>query len=56
MISQWKQELIKGSSSIFEQGKKKNLEGDHEKEIAELHQKIGQLTIEVDWFKKKLPR
>jgi len=51
-VSQWKKELLSNASSLFEQGKKSV--SDDNREIAELHQKIGQLTIEADWLKKKL--
>ena len=54
-VSQWKGELLDGIETIFESPTKfKNSEQQKEKEIAQLHQKIGQLTIENDWLKKKL--
>ena len=37
----------------FEQGKKTAVDEGHNGEVSELHQKIGQLTVEVDWLKKK---
>ncbi len=52
-ISQWKRELLSSAGSLFEQGKRSAVDG-HDQEVSELHQKIGQLTIEVDWLKKKL--
>ena len=53
-VSQWKRELLRGASSAFEQGKKMAAEGAHYEEVSALHQKIGQLSVEVDWLKKKL--
>jgi transposase-like protein len=53
-ISQWKRELINRANSIYEEGKKSASIDDRDKEVSELHQKIGQLTVEIDWLKKKL--
>lgn len=53
-VSQWKRELLSGANSVFEQGKKAAVDDGHNREVSELHQKIGQLTVEVDWLKKKL--
>jgi len=53
-ISQWKRELINRANSIYEEGKKSASIDDRNKEVSELHQKIGQLTVEIDWLKKKL--
>ena len=53
-ISQWKRELLNRADSIYEAGKKSASVDDHDKEVSELHQKIGQLTVEIDWLKKKL--
>jgi hypothetical protein len=36
---------------VFEKGKAAN--DDSERTIAGLHQKIGQLTVDLDWLKKK---
>ena len=51
-VCKWKKELLDGAESIFECKKRKNLNQDEEK--AALERKIGQLTIEIDWLKKKL--
>ena len=43
-------------SSLFEDEGKKNaaaLKKEHEKETSELYAKIGRLTTEVEWLKKK---
>jgi hypothetical protein len=36
---------------LFERGQQ--APDDSEKMIAQLHQKIGQLTVDLDWLKKK---
>lgn len=54
-VRKWKKDLIDGAIQIFEDPRKR--EGDLkkvEKQEAVLHQKVGQLTMENDWLKKKL--
>lgn len=51
-VCKWKKELLDGAESIFEGTSKKKVKPDDEKAI--LERKIGQLTIEIDWLKKKL--
>lgn len=51
-VSQWKKELLDGAESIFEGKGRKKEKLDDNKET--LERKIGQLTIEIDWLKKKL--
>jgi transposase-like protein len=51
-VSQWKKELIDGAETLF--GKRKKKDGATETEKAALERKVGQLTIEIDWLKKKL--
>lgn len=49
-VSKWKQELINGAESVFEDKrgrKKEELIGREE-----LERKIGQLTVELDFLKK----
>jgi len=52
-VSKWKKKLEEDLSSVFERGNKKRGQNELEKERDKLHSKIGQLTIEVDWLKKK---
>ena len=52
-VSQWKRALFDGAPSIFESGKAKKDEKELEKIQERHHAKIGQLTLEVDWLKKK---
>jgi len=55
MISRWKSEFLERASMVFDRSPtaaEKELA--QERERAEcLERKIGQLTIEVDWLKKK---
>ena len=55
MVARWKQEFFEKAPEIFKRGM-----SDAEKElreerahVAELERKVGQLTYEVDWVKKK---
>jgi transposase-like protein len=51
-VTQWKKALIDGAEAVFSKRIRKG--SDQEIEKAALERKIGQLTIEVDWLKKKL--
>jgi transposase len=56
-VSQWKKELLDGAESIFvSKRKEKKILAQHDDVTAALERKIGQLTIENDWLKKKLDR
>lgn len=56
-VSQWKKELLDGAELIFiGKRKEKKALAQHEDTTAALERKIGQLTIENDWLKKKLER
>jgi transposase-like protein len=51
-VSQWKSQLVERLPEVFESGPSAQLlEG--EKEIERLERKVGQLTMELDWLKKK---
>lgn len=53
-VSQWKGELLKGASTVFESGSSaRKAEEEAEKQQARLERKIGQLAVEVDWLRKK---
>ena len=55
MISRWKQEFLERAPEAFKKGTS-DAEKDLEKEqrrVADLERKVGQLTYEVDWLKKK---
>jgi transposase-like protein len=51
LVTQWKKVLRDRMPEIFE--KTKGVDDDSERTIAALHQKIGQLTVDLDWLKKK---
>jgi len=50
-ITKWKNEALKGFGHIFENGRSKGT--DAAPEVDYLERKIGQLTIEIDYLKKK---
>ena len=51
-VAQSKKALIDGAETLFMGRKRKKTDGETEK--ADLERKVGQLTIEIDWLKKKL--
>ena len=51
-VSQWKRELKERLPEIIAT-KSDGREEDWEKDRDRLHAKIGQLTVELDWLKKK---
>lgn len=55
MVSRWKAEFLERASMVFE---KKTMEADklkkeYESKQEHLEKLVGQLTVEVDWLKKK---
>jgi len=55
MISQWKRTAQQNLPALFAK-KADRAEAAHEAEIRELHQKIGQLTVERDFLAKAFGR
>ncbi len=54
-VRKWKKELLDGAISIFEDPKRRESHLKiQEQQEAVLQQKVGQLTMENDWLKKKL--
>ena len=51
LVGQWKAIVRERLPELFERGNQSP--EDSEKIIAQLHQKIGQLTVDLDWLKKK---
>jgi transposase len=51
LVGQWKSIVRERLPELFERGHP--VPEDSEKLIAQLHQKIGQLTVDLDWLKKK---
>jgi len=50
-VTQWKGVIRDHLPDLFESPQ--TTSQDHEQVIAQLHEKIGQLSVEVDWLKKK---
>ncbi len=50
-VTQWKATIRDRLPELFEAGVAGTQ--DQEQLIAQLHQKIGQLTVDLDWLKKK---
>ena len=55
MLNRWKAEFLENAHSVFERESDK-----HEKRVKEFEEKeenlkrlVGQLTVEIDWLKKK---
>lgn len=51
-VGQWKKELLENVGSLFE-GKRGPQSNGTESDAERLCAKIGQLTMELDWLKKK---
>lgn len=51
-VTEWKKRLLESVSTIFE--KKPKEEAISNKKEEDLLKKVGQLSMEVDWLKKKL--
>lgn len=53
VITKWKRQLLDGAADVFGEGGKEKEAGP---EVAELHAKIGELTMENDFLSKALGR
>ncbi len=56
MLHRWKKMAVDNMFSLFEDGGKNSaaaLKKDHEKETTQLYSKIGKLTTQLEWLKKK---
>lgn len=55
MVSRWKQEFLEKAPEVFKRGMSDAERELREKEthVARLERKVGKLTCEVDWLKKK---
>lgn len=51
LVTQWKAVIRDRLPELFEPGSPGH--PDQERQIAHLHQKIGELTVDLDWLKKK---
>ena len=52
-VSEWKKKMAEGAASVFGPGSGKAETEDFERERAQLHAKIGQQAVELDWLTKK---
>lgn len=52
-VSDWKKAMTEGATGIFGSTREKSGTEDFERQRDELHAKIGQLTVEVDFLRKK---
>ena len=51
-VTTWKKQLLEGSISLFETGKKES-KPEPSEDVEALKAKVGELTMELDWLKKK---
>jgi len=52
-VSDWKKAMTERMPEIFSSGRKKSPEEQYEREKAQLHAKIGQQAVEIDFLTKK---
>jgi transposase len=52
-VSEWKRTGLERFSQVFDRGAEGGSEMDFERERTELHSKIGELTIKLDFVTKK---
>lgn len=52
-IATWKKDFLNGAEQVFGDGPVVDAKA-HEREKAELHQQIGELTVSLNWLKKKV--
>ena len=55
-VSTWKRQLLEGLPKVFAGGAGRKLAKEHEAKIRDLHAKIGELTVERDFFRRGLRR
>ena len=52
-VAEWKKTMAAGAANLFGRGAARGPEADFERQREELHAKIGQLSVEVDFLRKK---
>jgi len=52
-VSEWKKTMSEGAAAVFDPGRDKAAGEDFGKEREALHSKIGELTVELDFVRKK---
>jgi len=56
LITSWKKEFLANAEKVFDRGSDEAEQIKQlEKDKSELIQQIGQLTVDINWLKKKLP-
>ena len=55
-VSAWKRQLLDAAPEVFAMGAARKLAQQHEAKIHDLHAKIGELTVERDFFRRGLQR
>ena len=56
LLRNWKKECLEKASIVFDENREENLKEkleEERKEKSEYAKKVGQLTMQVDWLKKK---
>uniref|UniRef100_UPI0040262291 transposase n=1 Tax=Eshraghiella crossota TaxID=45851 RepID=UPI0040262291 len=56
LLRNWKKEFLDNASAVFDDKREDNLKeklAEERREKAEYAKKVGQLTMQVDWLKKK---
>ncbi|NRA51726.1 MAG: transposase [Phaeodactylibacter sp.] len=51
-ISQWKKQLLESGQEVFTRGRKQEQHADQQL-IDDLHRKVGELQMRLDWLKKR---
>ena len=52
-VSDWKKKMLEGAADVFSSGKKKSTQNAFEAQREQLHAKIGQQAVEIDFLQKK---
>ena len=52
-VSDWKKTMSQGVASLFGRGRARSSDEEFERERKDLHSKIGQLAVEVDFLREK---
>lgn len=52
-VSEWKKAMLEGAAGVFGAGRGQAEAEDFASERKDLHSKIGELTLEVDFLRKK---
>jgi len=52
-VSDWKKTMTEGLPDVFGSGRKKSGKEDFDREKTQLHAKIGEQAVQIDFLKKK---